>query len=147
MYEFFLTMKTCFRTMRAILKCRQYLYGWEQIVNKTPFSHQSLWCLHVSENRLYSTIPCFSLQELGGNATFIFYGTEEGNEGKTAYLERRPPDFSKFPRRPWCLVPCALTNIIVPLVSLSNNPLKSMAQMSLSNIIVPLVLFASHGVI
>lgn len=40
------------------------------------------------------------LQELGGNATFIFYGTEEGNEGKTAYLERRPPDFSKFPRRP-----------------------------------------------
>ncbi|KAK6922193.1 Enoyl-CoA hydratase/isomerase [Dillenia turbinata] len=40
------------------------------------------------------------LQELGGNATLIFYGTEEGNEGKTAYLEQRRPDFSKFPRRP-----------------------------------------------
>ncbi|KAA8533156.1 hypothetical protein F0562_033311 [Nyssa sinensis] len=40
------------------------------------------------------------LQELGGNATLIFYGTEEGNEGKTAYMERRRPDFSKFPRRP-----------------------------------------------
>ncbi|KAM7487301.1 hypothetical protein LguiB_024785 [Lonicera macranthoides] len=40
------------------------------------------------------------LQELGGNATLIFYGTEEGNEGKTAYMQRRPPDFSKFPRRP-----------------------------------------------
>ncbi|GJW95303.1 1,4-dihydroxy-2-naphthoyl-CoA synthase, peroxisomal [Tanacetum coccineum] len=39
-------------------------------------------------------------QELGGNATLIFYGTEEGNEGKTAYMERRPPNFSKFPRRP-----------------------------------------------
>ncbi|KAI7735539.1 hypothetical protein M8C21_032050 [Ambrosia artemisiifolia] len=39
-------------------------------------------------------------QELGGNATLIFYGTEEGNEGKTAYMDRRPPNFSKFPRRP-----------------------------------------------
>ncbi|KAH7864410.1 hypothetical protein Vadar_029318 [Vaccinium darrowii] len=37
------------------------------------------------------------LQELGGNATLLFYGTEEGNEGKTAYMERRRPDFSKFP--------------------------------------------------
>lgn len=40
------------------------------------------------------------LQELGGNATFIFYGTEEAKEGKNAYMERRKPDFSKFPRRP-----------------------------------------------
>ncbi|KAF6165306.1 hypothetical protein GIB67_042722 [Kingdonia uniflora] len=40
------------------------------------------------------------LQELGGNATLVFYGTEEGNEGKTAYMEHRRPDFSKFPRRP-----------------------------------------------
>ncbi|KAG9449893.1 hypothetical protein H6P81_009858 [Aristolochia fimbriata] len=40
------------------------------------------------------------LQELGGNATLIFYGTEEGNEGRTAYMERRRPDFSKFPRKP-----------------------------------------------
>ncbi|GMY26244.1 1,4-dihydroxy-2-naphthoyl-CoA synthase, peroxisomal-like isoform X1 [Fagus crenata] len=40
------------------------------------------------------------LQELGGNATLLFYGTEEGNEGKTAYMQHRRPDFSKFPRRP-----------------------------------------------
>ncbi|KAJ0095990.1 hypothetical protein Patl1_16113 [Pistacia atlantica] len=40
------------------------------------------------------------LQALGGDATLIFYGTEEGNEGKTAYVDRRRPDFSKFPRRP-----------------------------------------------
>ncbi|CAN0892998.1 1,4-dihydroxy-2-naphthoyl-CoA synthase, peroxisomal [Linum grandiflorum] len=38
--------------------------------------------------------------ELAGNATHIFYRTDEGNEGKTAYMERRPPDFSKFPRLP-----------------------------------------------
>ncbi|KAJ4821641.1 hypothetical protein LUZ62_034207 [Rhynchospora pubera] len=40
------------------------------------------------------------LQELGGNATLIFYGSEEATEGKIAYLERRRPDFSKFPRKP-----------------------------------------------
>ncbi|CAN6550728.1 unnamed protein product [Malus baccata var. baccata] len=40
------------------------------------------------------------LQQLAGDATLLFYGTEEGNEGKTAYMQRRRPDFSKFPRRP-----------------------------------------------
>ncbi|MDW8055076.1 MAG: 1,4-dihydroxy-2-naphthoyl-CoA synthase, partial [Anaerolineae bacterium] len=30
----------------------------------------------------------------------LFYMTEEGNEGRKAYLEKRKPDFSKFPRRP-----------------------------------------------
>lgn len=40
------------------------------------------------------------LQELAGNATLLFYMTEEGQEGKNAYLEKRTPDFSKFPYRP-----------------------------------------------
>ena len=40
------------------------------------------------------------LQELAGNATLMFYMTEEGQEGKNAFLERRKPDFSKFPYRP-----------------------------------------------
>ncbi|PKA66578.1 1,4-Dihydroxy-2-naphthoyl-CoA synthase, peroxisomal [Apostasia shenzhenica] len=40
------------------------------------------------------------LQEMGGNATLLFYGTEEAKEGKTAYMEQRRPDFSKFPRKP-----------------------------------------------
>ncbi len=40
------------------------------------------------------------LQELAGNATMLFYMTEEGQEGKKAFLEKRPPDFSKFPYRP-----------------------------------------------
>jgi hypothetical protein len=41
------------------------------------------------------------LQELAGNATLLFYGSDEAIEGKTAYLEGRKPDFSKFPRLPW----------------------------------------------
>lgn len=40
------------------------------------------------------------LQELAGSATLLFYLTEEGQEGKNAFLERRAPDFGKFPRFP-----------------------------------------------
>ena len=40
------------------------------------------------------------LQELAGNATLLYYMTEEGREGKEAFLEKRTPDFSKFPRLP-----------------------------------------------
>ena len=40
------------------------------------------------------------LQELAGNATLLFYMTEEGQEGRNAYLEKRKPDFDKFPKRP-----------------------------------------------
>ena len=40
------------------------------------------------------------LQVLAGDATMLYYLTEEGSEGKNAFLEKRKPDFSKFPRRP-----------------------------------------------
>jgi naphthoate synthase len=40
------------------------------------------------------------LQELAGNATMLFYMSEEGQEGRNAYLERRPPNFTKFSRKP-----------------------------------------------
>lgn len=40
------------------------------------------------------------LQELAGNATMLFYMSEEGQEGKNAFLEKRAPDFNKFGRQP-----------------------------------------------
>jgi naphthoate synthase len=40
------------------------------------------------------------LQELAGNATLLFYMTKEGQEGRNAFVEKRKPDFSRFPRRP-----------------------------------------------
>ncbi|WP_313953634.1 1,4-dihydroxy-2-naphthoyl-CoA synthase [Accumulibacter sp.] len=40
------------------------------------------------------------IQELAGNATGLFYMTEEGQEGRNAWLEKRAPDFSKYRRRP-----------------------------------------------
>lgn len=40
------------------------------------------------------------LQELAGNATMLFYMTEEGQEGRNAFNEKRKPDFARFPKRP-----------------------------------------------
>lgn len=40
------------------------------------------------------------VQQLAGDATLLFYLSEEGQEGRDAYKERRPPDFGKFPKRP-----------------------------------------------
>jgi naphthoate synthase len=40
------------------------------------------------------------LQELAGNATLLYYMTEEGKEGKKAFLEKRKPNFSRFKRLP-----------------------------------------------
>jgi len=40
------------------------------------------------------------IQELAGDATMLFYLTEEAHEGSKAFLEKRPADFSKYPRRP-----------------------------------------------
>ena len=40
------------------------------------------------------------VQQLAGDATLLFYLTEEGQEGRNAFKEKREPNFSKFPKRP-----------------------------------------------
>jgi naphthoate synthase len=40
------------------------------------------------------------LQELAGNATMLFYMSEEGQEGRNAFLEKRKPNFERFKRQP-----------------------------------------------
>jgi naphthoate synthase len=40
------------------------------------------------------------IQQLAGDATLLFYMSDEAQEGRDAYVQRRPPDFSRFPRRP-----------------------------------------------
>ncbi len=40
------------------------------------------------------------IQQLGGDATLLYYLSEEAQEGRNAFLEKRTPDFSKFPRYP-----------------------------------------------
>ena len=40
------------------------------------------------------------IQEFAGNATMLYYMTEEAQEGKKAFLEKRKPDFKKYPKFP-----------------------------------------------
>ena len=49
---------------------------------------------------LVATDGLAGLQEFAGNATGLYYTTDEAHEGSTAFLEKREPDYRKFPRRP-----------------------------------------------
>jgi naphthoate synthase len=40
------------------------------------------------------------LLDLAGNATLLYYMSEEAQEGRDAYVNKRAPDFSQFPRLP-----------------------------------------------
>ncbi len=67
----------------------------EEILTKSPIA---IRCLKSAFNA-----DCdgqLGLQELAGNATMLFYMTEEGQEGRNAFLEKREPDFRKYPWRP-----------------------------------------------
>lgn len=69
------------------------------------------WCREILQNSPIA-IRCLKaalnadcdgqagIQELAGNATLLYYMTEEGKEGKNAFLEKRRPDFTKFDRLP-----------------------------------------------
>ncbi len=61
-------------------------------------SPMALRCLKAAFNA--DTDGLAGIQELAGNATLLFYMSDEGREGRNAFLEKRPPDFSKFPRLP-----------------------------------------------
>jgi naphthoate synthase len=70
--------------------------NWAQeILSKSPIA---IRCLKAAFNA-----DCdgqAGLQELAGNATLLYYMTEEGAEGKQAFLEKRPPDFRQYPWLP-----------------------------------------------
>ena len=40
------------------------------------------------------------IQQLAGDATLLYYLSEEAQEGRDAYVQKRKPDFKKFPKRP-----------------------------------------------
>ena len=58
----------------------------------------ALRCLKSAFNA--DTDGLAGLQELAGNATLLYYLSEEAKEGRDAFLEKRPPDFARFPRLP-----------------------------------------------
>jgi len=49
---------------------------------------------------LVATDGLAGLQEFAGNATGLYYTTQEAHEGSRAFLDKRDPDYSKYPRRP-----------------------------------------------
>jgi len=61
-------------------------------------SPMALRCLKAAFNA--ETDGMAGIQELAGNTTLLFYMTDEAQEGRNAFNERRPPDFSRFPRLP-----------------------------------------------
>ena len=83
-------------TVVPLEKLEEETVQWsKEILQNSPIA---LRCLKASLNA-----DCdgqAGLQELAGNATMLFYMTEEGQEGKNAFLEKRKPDFAKFTRNP-----------------------------------------------
>ena len=70
--------------------------GWcREILTMSPLA---LRCLKAAFNAELDGES--GIQELAGNATLLYYMTEEAQEGRHAYLERRKPNFSKFRRLP-----------------------------------------------
>lgn len=99
--------------------CRQYgaeqAYDWGLVNSVVPIedleietvqwaremldlSPMALRMLKASHNAADDGLA--GVQQLAGDATLLFYMTEEAQEGRDAYKEKRQPDFGKFPKRP-----------------------------------------------
>lgn len=66
-----------------------------KMLQKSPLALRMLKCSFNAELDGQAGI-----QELAGNATLLYYLTEEAKEGRNAFIEKRKPDFSKFPKFP-----------------------------------------------
>ncbi len=67
----------------------------QEILEKSPLAIRALKSAFNAELDGQAGI-----QELAGNATLLFYMTEEGQEGRNAYLEKRKPNFRRYPWLP-----------------------------------------------
>lgn len=77
-------------------KLEETYVAWaEKIIKKSPLAIRMLKSSFNAELDGQAGI-----QELAGNATLLYYLSEEAKEGKNAFLEKRDPDFSKFPKFP-----------------------------------------------
>ena len=107
------------RSREVWMLCRQYgaeqAYDWGLVNSVVPLadleretvdwarqmlalSPLALRMLKASHNAADDGLA--GVQQLAGDATLLFYMTEEAQEGRDAYAQRRSPDFAKFPRRP-----------------------------------------------
>jgi naphthoate synthase len=107
------------RSREVWFLCRQYgaeqAYDWglvNQVVPLPDLERETVvWChemlqlsplalrmLKASHNAADDGLA--GVQQLAGDATLLFYMTQEGQEGRNAYKERRRPNFSPYPKRP-----------------------------------------------
>ena len=107
------------RAREVWFTCRQYgaaqAYDWGLVNEVVPladleiatvdlaremlqFSPLALRMLKASHNAADDGLA--GVQQLAGDATLLFYMSEEAQEGRNAYKEKRRPDFTKFPKRP-----------------------------------------------
>ncbi len=107
------------RSREVWMMCKQYgaeqAYDWGLINEVVPLPELEIATVDVATKMLeLSPIALRMLkashnaaddglagvQQLAGDATMLFYMTEEGQEGRDAYKEKRKPDFAQFPKRP-----------------------------------------------
>ena len=73
--------------------------GWrwaQDILDKSPLS------IRLLKSAFNAAVDGQAgIQELAGNATLLFYMTEQAQEARNAFLEKRPPDFRRYPWLPW----------------------------------------------
>jgi naphthoate synthase len=83
-------------TVVPLARLEEETVRWcREMLELSPFALRLLKAsFHASEDGYAG------LQQLAHDANLLFYGSEEAQEGRDAYREKRPPDFSKFPRRP-----------------------------------------------
>jgi len=83
-------------TVVPLAELEQETVGWcREMLKLSPFALRLLKAsFNASEDGLAG------LQQLAHDANLLFYSTDEGQEGRNAYREKRAPDFAKFPRRP-----------------------------------------------
>ena len=67
----------------------------QEMLEKSPMALRFLKASFIAD-----TDGLAGIQQLAGDATLLFYMSEEAKEGRNAFLEKRKPDFAKFPRLP-----------------------------------------------
>jgi naphthoate synthase len=82
-------------TVVPLERLEEETVGWcREMLALSPFA---LRLLKASFNAAEDGLS--GVQQLAHDANLLFYGSEEAQEGRDAYREKRPPDFSRFPKR------------------------------------------------
>ncbi len=83
-------------TVVPVEELEQVTVQWcERMLQNSPLA---LRLLKASMNAADDGLA--GIQQLAGDATLLYYMTEESQEGKLAYLEKRPPNYEQYPKRP-----------------------------------------------